>query len=122
MITNPTADELLLAVSSFIERIAPQLKDRDVFLARVSVNALATVRREIASGGAAESAEHDRLADLLGHAGSVADLTDRLGDGIRGGAFDDREAELLRHLKATAIDQVKIDQPHYSGLKAALTP
>jgi len=121
MIANPTADELLAAVSDFITRVAPDLKDRDVFLARVSVNALATVRRELAAGGAAGAAEHDRLMGLLGHADPGDDLVRRLGDGIRDGAFDDREAELLAHLKAAAIDQVRIDQPNYSGLQAALS-
>ena len=48
MIEQPTALELVDAVIGFIEtRAAPQLKDRDVFLARVAVNALLTLRREI---------------------------------------------------------------------------
>jgi hypothetical protein len=121
MIAHPSADELLVAVSDFIERIAPTLKDRDVFLARVAVNALATVRREIASGASAEAATTARLSDLLSEDGAFVDLNHRLAEAIRRGVFDQREAELLNHLRASTVEQVKIDQPNYSGLKAALS-
>lgn len=121
MITHPTADELLTAVADFIGRIAPELKDRDVFLARVAVNAVNVVRRELSSGLAAEARATDRLTALLGRSSDFTTLNDYLGEAIRGGDFDAREPELLAHLKASAIDQVQIDQPGYSGLRTALT-
>ena len=66
MTTHPTAAELLEAVSGFIEtRAAPQLTGRDAFLARVAVNALAVVKRELAQGPAADAAAAERLAALL---------------------------------------------------------
>jgi hypothetical protein len=120
MITHPSADELLLAVSGFIEQVAPDLKDRDVFLARVAVNALATVRRELQAGQAAEAAATTRLAALLHRSGSFTELNDALGEAIRAGDFDDSDGDLLAHLKASIIDRMQIDQPGYSGLKAAL--
>jgi len=120
MITHPTSDELLTAVAGFIERIAPQLQDRDVFLARVAVNALGVVRREMQAGPAAEAAATERLQALLGQPGDYAVLNEALGAAIQAGAFDQDEAALLAHLKASAIDQVRIDQPGYSGLKAAV--
>ena len=56
MITHPTAPELIDSVIRFIEeRAAPQLKDRDAFLCRVAVNALAAVKREIEQGATAEA-------------------------------------------------------------------
>ena len=119
MSSHPTMDELLDAVSGFIEGIAPQLKNRDTFLARVAVNALGTVRRDLAEGHAAETAATARLAALLGGEGDLRTLNSRLCAAIRAGDFDQDEAELMRHLKASAIGQVRIDQPNYSGLKAA---
>jgi hypothetical protein len=119
LITHPTRDELLTAVIGFIERVAPQLQDRDVFLARVAVNALNVVRREVDAGPAAEAAAFERLQALLPQPGDFACLNTALSRAIRAGAFEHDEAALLAHLKSSALDQVRIDQPGYSGLKAA---
>ena len=122
MITSPTSLELIDAVIGFIEqRAAPQLKDRDAFLARVAVNALAAVRREIELGRQAEAAALERLRDLLGHDGDFADLNAELCDRLASGELTLKDPQVLAHLKASIIDQVKIDQPNYSGLRA-LTP
>ena len=65
MITHPTASELLDAVIGFIEqRAGPQLTGRDSFLARVAVNALTAVKREIESGARAETDATERLRVL----------------------------------------------------------
>ena len=121
MITAPTAGELIDAVIGFIEtRVAPQMKDRDIFLARVAVNALAAVKREIAEGPAAEAAATARLAVLLGYEGDFAELNEKLCDALRSGDMDLSTPGVFDHLKASIIDQVKIDQPNYSGLKALL--
>lgn len=119
MIVNPTATELIDAVIGFIENCAaPQLKDRDAFLARVAVNALAAVRREIELGPAAEAAATLRLKAILGRDGSFADLNEALTAGIQDGSIDAFRPDVAAHLKASIIDQVRIDQPNYSGLKA----
>ncbi len=121
MIEQPNALELVDAVIGFIEtRAAPQLKDRDVFLARVAVNALLTLRREIEHGAAAEAAATARLQDLMGEEGDFASLNTALCQAIREGTIDITAPALLAHMRASIIDQVQIDQPNYSGLKAAL--
>jgi hypothetical protein len=118
MITSPTSLELIDAVIGFIEqRAAPQLKDRDAFLARVAVNALAAVRREIELGPQAEAAAVQRLRDLLGHDGDFSGLNAELCDKLASGELTLNPA-VIAHLKASIVDQVKIDQPNYSGLKA----
>ena len=122
MSTHPTADELLQAVSGFIERIAADLKDRDVFLARVAVNAIGVVRREMSAGPQAETAATARLRTLLDRDGDFFTLNAALCEAIDKGGFDHDEGDLLGHLRASTIDQVQIDQPGYSGLKAALIP
>lgn len=118
MIASPTSLELIDAVIGFIEqRAAPQLKDRDAFLARVAVNALAAVRREIELGPDAEAAALARLRDLLGHDGDFATLNAELCDRLASGELSVKDPQVLAHLKASIIDQVRIDQPNYSGLK-----
>jgi hypothetical protein len=118
MISHPTASELIESVIRFIEeRAAPNLKDRDAFHARVAVNALAAVRREIEAGAAAETAQTARLTALLGENGDWNSLNTRLCDQIREGALSPTDPGLLVHFRASIIDQVRIDQPGYAGLK-----
>ena len=118
MITQPTSIELLESVIKFIEeRAAPQLKDRDAFHARVAVNALAAIKREIAGGQTAEDGQVVRMTDLLGHDGDWAALNTELCGKIRDGEISPTDPALLAHLKASIIDQVRIDQPNYAGLK-----
>ena len=119
MTTHPTAAELLEAVSGFIEtRAAPQLTGRDAFLARVAVNALAVVKRELELGPAARDAAAERLVGLLGDDGPYEALNDELCARLASGELDLSSPGVLEHLKASTIDQVRIDQPNYSGLKA----
>lgn len=118
MITHPTASELIEAVIRFIEdRAAPQLKDRDAFLARVAVNALNTVRREIEQGPAAEAAATERLKAIFGRDGTWTELNEALCTGIEDGSIDASDPAVLAHMKASIIDQVRIDQPNYAGLR-----
>lgn len=118
MITSPNALELIDAVIGFIEeRAAPQLKDRDVFLARVAVNALAAVRREIEFGPGAEAAATERLRGILSHDGDFTTLNAELCEKLASGELTAKDPRVLAHLKASIIDQVKIDQPNYAGLK-----
>jgi hypothetical protein len=118
MISHPTASELIDSVIRFIEeRAAPNLKDRDAFHARVAVNALAAVRREIEAGAAAEAAQTARLTALLGEDGDWNCLNTRLCDQIREGALSPTDPGLLAHFRASIIDQVRIDQPGYAGLR-----
>ena len=121
MTTHPTTAELVDAVAGFIERVAaPNLKDHDAFLARVAVNVLGVVRRELEQGPALERAAAARLTDLLGREGGYAELNAALCEAIRTGAVDARTPGLLEHLKAETVDRVRIDQPKYAGLAAAL--
>ena len=122
MISHPTASELLDAVTRFLEeRVAPQMRDRDAFLVRVAVNALATVKREGEQGLALEAEERARLVALLGRDGSVEALNHQLCEAIRAGAIADDDPALIAHLKASAMAHVAIDQPNYSGLKRLIS-
>jgi hypothetical protein len=119
MTTHPTAAELLEAVSGFIEtRAATHLTGRDAFLARVAVNALAVVKRELELGPNAEAAAAERLVALLGDDGPFEALNGELCARLASGELDLSSPSVLEHLKASTIDQVRIDQPNYSGLRA----
>ncbi len=120
---QPSALELIAAVKAFIRDTArPQLSGHAAFHARVAENALAIVERELSARPAREAKEAERLATLLGEAGDTGDLNRTLAESIRLGKLTLDTPGLLEHLKATAIAQVEIDQPHYSGLGIATKP
>lgn len=122
---QPTAVELIAAVRGFIaEHARPALSGHAAFHARVAENVLAIVERELVQGAEADSAARARLVALLdAPKGTELDtLNTRLSDAIRDGTMDETTPGLLDHLKASTIDQVKVDQPKYSGLKTATNP
>jgi hypothetical protein len=113
----PDIVQLLEAVTSFLrEQVAPATTDRLSFLARVSANALDTVRREVQLGPQAQAREMQRLRALMG-ADTPADLPGAnrlLCERIGAGQFDVNTPGLLDHLRETAADKVAIDQPAYA--------
>ena len=118
MQTHPSMSELVEAVKLFIdETAAPGLTGHDKFHARVASNVLAIVLRELEQGNAAETAETSGLINLLGKEDSVGSLRRHLCEEISSGDTTKDTPGLLEHLKTTAIAQLKIDQPNYSGLK-----
>ncbi len=121
---QPSVPELVQAVKNFIDETAgPNLKGHAAFHARVASNVLATVLRDIEQRPEAETGEKARLLTLLsgGREQSVEALNRELSAQIRSGAITPETPGLLDHLKQTTMAQVEIDQPRYSGLKAART-
>ena len=111
---RPSAGELLEAVREFLEReVLPTGEARRQFLARVSVNALAIVERELVLGAAADTRELGRLRALLGQDGELSELNAALAAAIRAGRFDERDGRLMAHLKATTADKLAIANPKY---------
>ncbi|MBP7815975.1 MAG: protein kinase [Phenylobacterium sp.] len=117
MITHPRTEELVEAVARWIDTIRPELKPRDAFLARVAVNVLGVVQRELTLGPAAEIDAVERMSGLLGHGGSFEDLTAELCAKLRAGEMDASTPGLLAALRANAQDQVAIDQPNYASAR-----
>jgi hypothetical protein len=112
---QPTAAELIDAVSEFISHdVAPTLTGRLAFHARVAVNVLAIVRRELLQGPDADRADAQRLAGLLGEAGDPAALTEELCRKIAAGEIAADDPALIDHLWATTLDTLAIDQPGYA--------
>ena len=114
---RPTAAELLAAIADFLrEEAAPALdkaEPRLAFQMRVAVNSLAILEREARLGPAADARELARLAKLLGHDGTLADLNRELARHLREGKRDERDTQLMAHLEATIADKIAIANPKW---------
>lgn len=118
---QPSVAELVQAVKNFVDNTAaPNLSGHAAFHARVASNVLATILRDLEARPDNEAAEVARLQDLLELEGDLETLNRALCSDIKSGKMRLQTPGLLAHLKTTAIEQVKVDQPKYSGLKTAL--
>jgi hypothetical protein len=118
---QPSAAELIDAVAGFITRdLAPTLTGRLAFHARVAANVLAIVGRELAQGPAADRADAARLAELLGHAGDPAALTEELCRRIEAGEIAADDPALIDHLWATTLATLAVDQPNYATYRRVI--
>lgn len=113
---RPTADELIDAVRAFLDdEVAPTLDGRLRFHARVAVNVLDIVSRELRDGPDATRAERESLARLLGGSASADEdaeaLSRRLARAIRAGEVDIADADLLDHLRRSAEADLGIANP-----------
>lgn len=116
MMDQPSAHELVTAVREFIEKHAmPELQGRTAFHARVAANALAIVARELEQGEAGAAEERERLRTLLGQDAALETQNRELCRRIRAGALPIADSALARHLVATTLAKVAVDQPNYSG-------
>ena len=118
---QPTPSEILGAVSTFLKTVTgPEVPPHTAFQIRVSANALEMARRDLDLSPAENAAELDRLTALVGHAGSLKDLNADLAARIRAGDVDLSTPGLAEHLWATTLAKLAVDQPNYSGYRAAL--
>ena len=120
---QPSILELVQAVKNFVDETAmPELQGRAGFHARVASNVLATILRDLENRAESDAKERGRLQALLGlsEEPELAALNRELSRRIREREIDLESTELMKHLKMTAIDQIRVDQPTYSGLKTAL--
>lgn len=121
MMDQPNPDEILGAVQAFLrDGLGAGGAARAAFQARVCVNALDIVRRQLALAPDAEAEEQRRLVVLLGHDGDLPALNAELSGRIAGGSMDLRTPGLAEHLWATTLAKLSVDQPNYSGYRAAL--
>jgi len=112
---RPTAAELLEAVREFVERDAqPGLEGRASFHARVAVNALGIVERELVLGPAVDAPVAERLTELLGHSGTPRELAGAFAAAIRDGSLDDRETETIDAVCALVHAKLAIANPRYA--------
>lgn len=105
---RPTAAELVEAVREWVDADVRAATDgRVAFHARVAVNALAMVERELRLGPAHRTAHQDRLAEL--GCADDADLVAR----IRSGALDDRAEEIRAAVAASVRAKLEVANPRW---------
>jgi hypothetical protein len=118
---EPDIADILSAVADQLMRdVLPALPRDAAYHARVSINAIRLVERELRRMPAAEIAERERLAALLGvdREVPVTEANAMLISRIEAGDFDQDPAALNAHLWATTLDQLAIDQPNYGQYRA----
>lgn len=117
----PRTDELLTSVRDFLrDEARPALEGRNAFLALVASNSVDIVQRELTLGPAHRRGEHQRLKALFGSDELLEPLRERLCRGLWDGSIPLDRPGLAHHLRTTAVHQLAIDQPRYSGLAVAL--
>jgi hypothetical protein len=105
---RPTVVELLEAVREYLERdVLTTTEGRVQFHARVAINALAIVQRELEHPEMA--AAHAERLRALGFASDA-----ELAAAIRSGELDDRYDEVLAAVNASVDDKLSVANPKYA--------
>jgi hypothetical protein len=110
------APDLLAIVREYLETEILQdsnLTDDKRFNVRIAVNLLATAERELRLRPAANVAEEDRLAKLVGAEGSIEEKNQRLARAIRDRTVAIDDPNLLDHLRRTIADALRINNPKW---------
>ena len=118
MFDEPTVDELLAAVVTLLrDTLPPQLSAADAFQARVAVNALELVRRELAQGDAARADARRRLQALLAMDAPLDDLQAELARRIRERRFTPATPGLIDALRQHTLAKMAVEQPSHALFK-----
>jgi len=106
----PDAAALVEAVREFLERdVMAATAGRVQFHARVAINVLAMVEREL-TVGPEQARRHAAGLATLGFADEAA-----LAAAIRSGAADDRMVEVAAFVRRTVRDKLEVANPRYLG-------
>ena len=117
----PSARDLVDAVAGFVrDHALPALEGHTAFHARVALNVLEIVGRELALAGPANEAERRRLVSLLGRDGSLEQLNAELCERLARGEVTLATPGLSEHLWETTLAKLAIDQPGYAAYRRAL--
>jgi len=110
----PSVAQIVEAVREWIERdVLTGTTGRLQFHARVAMNMLATVERELAVGAEQEAAHLARLTSL--GCADDAELSAR----IRSGELDDRLDEVRVAVRASVLDKLAVANPRYIDERSA---
>ncbi|HUC37353.1 MAG TPA: DUF6285 domain-containing protein [Acidimicrobiales bacterium] len=113
----PTLTQLVDSVRTFLESdVLPNSAGRTRFHARVAVNVLGMVLRELELGPG-QAADHAERLSSLG-----VSSEEELAAAIRSGALDDRVAEVVEVVRATVADKLAVAHPGYTEAGRAAPP
>jgi hypothetical protein len=115
---RPNPVELVIAVANLLQTtVLPQSTGRQAFEIRIAINALELVARQLACAGETHCVERQRLEELLGQTGSLMDLNRELCARIAQGVIGLTDEHLIRHLWATTMEKLAVDQPSYAAFR-----
>ena len=118
---EPRPAEILKAISVFLRGPASRESGQHIaFQLRVCANAAEIAQRQLDLAPAEEAAEVARLRALLAIDGDLPALNRELSKRIREDAITLETPGLSEHLWATTLAKLAVDQPTYSGYRAAL--
>lgn len=113
---RPDPVDLVRTVAATLrDRLLPRLSGSPAFEARVAINALELVVRQLERQESSDAAELTRLEALLGETGPLAELNARLCARIADGSLAAENPQLAAHLWATTLDKLAVDQPTYGA-------
>ena len=115
---SPNPDQLLQAVARYLrDEAGPALartgESALAYQAKVAANMLDIAGRQMANAPADEAAEHARLVALLGQAGPLTRLNQRLAERIADASLATDTPGLADHLWLTTLAKLAADQPGY---------
>lgn len=117
----PHPPTILAAAATFMRTpVPPEAAPHAAFISRVAANGLDIARRELTLAPQSDAEELERLKALVGADGSLKDLNTRLCEKIEAGEIGLATPGFTEHLWATTLAKLAVDQPNYSGYKAAL--
>jgi hypothetical protein len=118
---QPTPGEIVKAVAEFLRSsFARELKPHIAYQARVAANVLDLVERELDIAPRENALEAERLRAILRRDGTLEELNAAFAEALERGALLISTAAVRDHLWATTLAKLSIDQPSYSGYRAAL--
>jgi hypothetical protein len=118
---RPSPVELVTAVAAFLrDTVMPQHTGRVAFETRVAINALELVARQLTCADEALAAERLRLEQLLRRTGPLTELNRDLCTRIADGSIAETDERLIRHLWATTMEKLAVDQPSYAAFREEL--
>jgi len=118
-VDRPAANELIASAAEHLAvNVRPALDGHRAFEALIAANLLAIALRELELGPELRAADEHDLARLLGREGSLEELEASLAEKIRGGELEDRRAEVLALLRASARRRLRIANPQYAPEEA----
>ena len=122
MPTNrPNIKELVEAVREFLEnKIQPAMDGQLSLHARIAVNMLKIVERELSLGPGLEEQELERLKSILKQDGTLAELNATLCEKLKNKEINYQDKNLVSHLRLSALGKLAIDNPNYSAYKRAM--
>jgi hypothetical protein len=112
----PDAGTLLDAAIKYLEdELLPELSGYHRFKTRVTANVMITIRRELELGARHAAHERERLVQLLGHEGEVAQLSLELAERIRAGSIDTDAPAVRAHIRESLAEALAINNPRWSA-------